>query len=132
MQYILGHRDQFKKIFYNLKRFYSSVMSQHYFMSLLTIKQLPDNPPNFPDFVTNEAYEIAQEQLQEEVLIATMQNEVNPTAPPATPLPVRARNQNESMTPLMSMIADTSSNQQKVLDQEEWINHLKSEVERQS
>lgn len=107
-------------------------MSQHYFMSLLTIKQLPDNPPNFPDFVTNEAYEIAQEQLQEEVLIATMQNEVNPTAPPATPLPVRARNQNESMTPLMSMIADTSSNQQKVLDQEEWINHLKSEVERQS
>lgn len=109
-------------------------MSQQYFTNLLTIKQLPESPPNFLDFITNASFVIAQEQLAEETLIALIQHEVNPTAPPATPFPVRARQPVTPLIPTIENRVDESSVdlQRKVQDQDEWIKHLQSELERQS
>ena len=125
-------------MFFGLKQFYLTVMSQQYFMSFLTIKQLPDSPPNFLDFVSNESNVIAAEQLSEETLIAIIQNEVNPTAPPATPFPVRAHQHNIiPVIPMMPKLENrieesTIELQRKVQDQDEWIRHLQSEIQRQS
>jgi huntingtin interacting protein 1 len=42
-----GHRDRFLKIFHELSKFYQCCRNLQYFKNLMTIPELPSQPPNF-------------------------------------------------------------------------------------
>lgn len=117
-----GHRERFRTLFRQLNSFYKQAGQLQYFVSLIKVPQLPQNPPNFlvqSDLGNYTAPVVILPQESESDTSSIVENLVD-TSPSEPEIPQR----NKTPPPLPSIDFD------KLLkERDELIRHLQQEVE---
>jgi huntingtin interacting protein 1 len=118
-----GHRERFRTLFRQLNNFYKQAGQLQYFVNLIKVPQLPQNPPNFllqSDLGNYTAPVVVLPQDAESDTNSIVENLVDTTSPPEPEVPPRSK----TPPPLPSIDFD-----RLLKERDELIRHLQQEVE---